>query len=222
LPKYVPLRKPKSKVPKDNDEIKTPLQTPLLLDEITFESPRLAWVLILKLEYWDLADHEKFSHLATEQLMHRIIDTTTMMIALEPQKWLRGVKKARLLNLLWVPHYNRTPVTVLVIKQLLCLVHDGHLWLEEPIPITNMLIHHITCLPYTSENPAMIFGGKGGELALAESMKEKFKLVNKSRRYAISSICDPAIKVEREILVGKVMRKCRANEVPAPVVALAQ
>lgn len=34
---YVPLCKPKSKVPKDIDESKTPLQTPFLLDEITFD-----------------------------------------------------------------------------------------------------------------------------------------------------------------------------------------
>ena len=84
-------------------------------------------------------------------------------------------------------------MTVLVIKQLLCLVHDGCLWLDEPIPITDMLIHKITCLPYSAENPVMIFGGKGGEQALVESMKEKFKLVKKSRGYAISNICDPAV-----------------------------
>ena len=110
------------------------------------------------------------------------------MTALELRKWLRGVEKAGLLNRLWVPHYNCTLVMVLVIKLLLCLVHDGCLWLEESIPITNMLIHCITCLLYTSENLAMIFGGKGGELALTKSMKEKFKLVKKSRGYVISNI----------------------------------
>ena len=54
------------------------------------------------IEDWDLADHENFTHLATEQLMRRIIDTTTGMTALEPRKWLKGVDKAILLNLLWV------------------------------------------------------------------------------------------------------------------------
>lgn len=101
------------------------------------------------------------------------------------------------------------------------MVHDGCLWLKEPIPITNRLIHRITQLPYIGENMAMIFGGKGGEQALVEAMKEKFKLVKKSHGYAISSICDPVVKVATYILVGKVMRKCRANEVPMPVVVLA-
>ena len=52
-------------------------------------------------------------------------------------------------------------------------------------------------------------------------MKEKFKLV-KSRGYAISSICNPTVKVETQILARKVMRKCCVDEVLAPVVALAQ
>ena len=75
--------------------------------------------------------------------MHCIIDTTTGMTALEPRRWLREVDKAWLLNLLWVPHYNYTLVIVLVIKQFLFLVHDGCLWLEEPIPIIDRLIHKI-------------------------------------------------------------------------------
>jgi len=116
LSKYVPPCKPKSKVPKDIDESKTPLQTPLLLDEIAFDGSCLARVLVLKLENWDLVYHEKFPHLAIEQLMHHIIDTNTRMIGLEPQRWLKGVEKAGLLNFLWVPHYNCTPVTVVVIK----------------------------------------------------------------------------------------------------------
>jgi len=144
------------------------------------------------------------------------------MTALERQMWLKGVEKAGLLNLLWVPHYNHTSVTILVIKQLLCLVHDGCLWLEELIPITDRLIHRITHLSYTAKNLAMIFGGKGGDQALIKSMKEKFKLVKKSRGYAISSICDPAVNVATQILAGKVMQKCRANEVSEPIIVLAQ
>ena len=84
LPGYVPLCKPKTKVPKDIDESKTPLQTPLLPNEIVFDRLRLALVLLLKLEDWDLADHEKFPHLVTEQLMCPIIDTNTIMTASEP------------------------------------------------------------------------------------------------------------------------------------------
>ena len=64
-----------------------------------------------------------------------------------------GVDKAILLNLLWVPHYNHTPITILVIKQLLGLVHDGCLWLEEPIPITKDLFNTSPCFHAKERTP---------------------------------------------------------------------
>jgi len=57
----------------------------------------------------------------------------------------------------------------------------------------------------------MMFGRKGGELALGEAMKEKFKLVKKPQSYSILSICDPVVKVATDILVGKVMRNFCAD-----------
>jgi len=66
----------------------------------------------------------------------------------------------------------------------------------------------------------MEFGGKADEHALAEVMKKTFNLVKNSHDYAITSICDTAVKVAMQILAGKVMRKCRADEVPIPVIAL--
>lgn len=67
----------------------------------------------------------------------------------------------------------------------------------------------------------MIFGRKGGEHALAESMKEKFKLVKKPCGYSISIICDPLVKVSMQMLAGTVMRKCHIDEVLVPIVVLA-
>ena len=87
---------------------------------------------------------KSFPHLATYQLMHRVFHKNTRVTVLELRKWLKGVDKLGLLNLLWVPHYNHAPITMIMIKQLLCLVHDGCLWLEELIPIIDMLIHKIT------------------------------------------------------------------------------
>lgn len=50
LPKYIPRRKGKVKVPKDPDVGQFSLNTPLILKNITFEGPRLARVSHLKLE----------------------------------------------------------------------------------------------------------------------------------------------------------------------------
>lgn len=51
--------------------------------------------------------------------------------------------------------------------------------MEEPIPITDHLIHQITWLPHSGEDPANISEGIGGELALTEEMKKKLKLEKK-------------------------------------------
>lgn len=91
---------------------------------------------------------------------------------LETHKWLHGVEKARLLHLLWIPDFHRTPITIFIIRQLLCLVHDGYLWLEEPIPITTELSHRISQLPCKGKDPTEI-AGKSKDLALAGAMKKK-------------------------------------------------
>ena len=57
LPDYIPPHKGKVKVPEDPDTRQFSLNTPLLLENITFEGPRLARILHLKLEDCDLVDH---------------------------------------------------------------------------------------------------------------------------------------------------------------------
>ena len=98
-----------------------------------------------------------------------------VVIEMQPWKWLRGVEEAGLLHLLWIPHFRRALITIFFIRKLLCLVHDGYLWLEEPIPITMELIHRISWLPCTGKEPAEI-AGISGDLAIAEAMKKKYKL----------------------------------------------
>lgn len=139
---------------------------------------------------------------------------------MEPHKWLRGVEKVGLLNLLWVPHYHCAPVTIFVSRKLLCLVHGGCLWLEKPIPITNHIIHQTTWLPCKGEDATEILEGKSSDLAILEAMKKKYKLEKKNRGYAISSINNKAVRIATQILEGKLIRKCCADEVPTPAVAL--
>lgn len=58
---------------KDLDERKFILNTPLLLDQITFEGPRLVRILALKLEDWDLEDIERFPHLVTDTFVTHVL-----------------------------------------------------------------------------------------------------------------------------------------------------
>ena len=118
--------------------------------------------------------------------------------------------EGRLLHLIWIPHFHRTLITIFVIRYLLFLVHDGYLWLEEPIPITVHLIHMISWLPCEGRDPAKI-ARKSGDLALAEAMKKKYKLEKKQRGYIISSIQNKGVCVATQLQARKVMRKCCAT-----------
>ena len=144
LPEYIPLWKGKMKVTKDLYSGKFMVSTPLLPEQVIFEGAFLAHNLVLKMEDWDLADHAKFPHLEIPHLMKPKENTAVGVTELEPQKWLHGVEKVGLLNLLLVPHFHRAPITIFIIRQSLCLMHDGFLWLEEPIPIMEDLIHSIS------------------------------------------------------------------------------
>ena len=59
-------------------------------------------------------------------------------------------------------------------------------------------------------------------MALVEAMKKKYKLEKKKRGYIISSIPEKGVHAATQLLAEKVMRKCRGNEVPATVIALAK
>jgi len=65
---------------------------------------------LLKMEDWDLGDHEKFPHLATENYMNHVYYTDSSITELETVEWTRGVENSILLNLLWVPHYHCTHI----------------------------------------------------------------------------------------------------------------
>ena len=76
----------------------------------------LGWVPSIKFEDWDPVDHEKFPHLETRKLMKPKQNTAGGVTELELRKWLCGVEKAGLLNLLWVSHFHHTPITIFVIR----------------------------------------------------------------------------------------------------------
>ena len=59
-------------------------------------------------------------------------------------------------------------------------------------------------------------------MAIVKAMKKKYKLEKKKRGYAISIIKDKAIRMVTQILAGKFMHKCHANEVPTSVVTVAE
>ena len=110
----------------------------------------------------------------------------------------------------------------MVVKQLLGLVHDGHLWIgSQKIDIDGELIHRIIGLLKEGPDPGIEFVGKHEDMKLAQHMKERFRLTKGKRGYQTSTIQHQNIRFAAELLACKLMRKCRPNEVPAPIVSIA-
>lgn len=168
-PKYVPLRKGKAKVPTNLDDIDNLLITLSLLKGVLVEITMTRCISTMKFEYWDLTDTTKFPHLATSELMEQSAEGT--VTTLQPKEWMRKVEKAELLCLLSIPHFLWPPITILVIRQLLCLVHDGYLWLDKPIHITIEPIHRISLLPCEGRDQREIVD-KSGNVTMIETMKK--------------------------------------------------
>lgn len=85
-------------------------------------------------------------------------------------------------------------------------MHDGCLLLEEPIPITDQLIHRITQILCKGEDPVNISEGKSDDVAIVEAMKKKFKLEKNKRGYIISSIKNVAVKVAMRYWLERLCR----------------
>ena len=63
----------------------------------------------------------------------------------------------------------------MVVKQLLALVHDGHLWIgDQRIPINGEIIHRIKGLLKEGPDPGIEFVSKHEDMKLAQSMKDRF------------------------------------------------
>lgn len=83
------------------------------------------------------------------------------------------------------------------------------------------LIHKISRLPCEGRDPTKMIG-ISGYLAMTKALKKKYKLEKKKRGYVIDSIPYKEVYIATQLLVGKVMRKCQGNKVPAIVIALAE
>ena len=93
-----------------------------------------------------------------------------------------------------------------MVKQLLALVHDGHLWIgDKKIPINGELIHRITALPIAGPDPGTKFPSKHEDTKLAQSMKECFGLKKGKRGYHTSAIQQHNICFAVELLACKLM-----------------
>ena len=131
----------------------------------------------LKYADHDTNDHSKFPQFTPAQYLHHVKYPDSGATLLEVQQWVADLATAGLLKMLDVPHFGRSTQVTVVVKQLLALVHDDHLWIgDKKIPINAELIHQITGLPIAGPDPSIEFPSKHKDTKLTQSMKDRFSL----------------------------------------------
>lgn len=115
LPKCISPRKSTAKVPKDPDSVKFMVSTPLLVEIVLFEGQLLAWIQNLKMEDWDLGDHDNFPQLVPSKYLKKVYYEESYIMRLEPMSWVAGVGRTVILNMLWVSHFSRTNINTIFV-----------------------------------------------------------------------------------------------------------
>ena len=71
-----------------------------------------------------------------------VLATTTGIVPVThvPHYWARGLEILEFLGLINMPHFGRLVEANTCAKKLLACFHGGYLWLERPVPVTNVLI----------------------------------------------------------------------------------
>jgi hypothetical protein len=93
--------------------------------------------------------------------------------------------------------------------------------MDRPVPINVDLIAEITGLPTDGEKPEQYLEDKTKEKSISDEIKEKYGIERGNRGIRINDINDPVTRFATRLLGCKLMRKCRKEEVPAGVVAVA-
>ena len=78
--KYVPPSKGKANVPTNLDDVDNILITPSLPKEVPLKGMVTGRILTMKFVDWDLADTDKFPHLAISELMKQSVEGTIMTL----------------------------------------------------------------------------------------------------------------------------------------------
>lgn len=165
--------KGKAKVPANLDEVDSIIITSSLPKAVPVENWVVGHVVTMKFKDCDLAKIVNFPHLAMEKLMDQKVEGT--VTTLLPKEWLQKVDRAGFLCLLSIPQFLQLPITMLVIKQFLCLVHEDILWVGKPVSIIAKLVDQVLHLPYEGRDPREITD-KGNDVVMIEQLRKKYQL----------------------------------------------
>lgn len=152
-------------------------------EDVEEEGSLLGYVNDFKNQDYNLLDHIKFPQFQIDQYLAMTVNPATKIEALTLHAWIALLQPSGFLNLLQIPHFERSNEINAVVKVLLSCVHGGHLWLDHRVNITIDLIHWITGLSKTGADPAAHFVGKDQDRKLDARLIKKYNLTRGGRAY---------------------------------------
>ena len=108
--------------------------------------------------------------------MCKRIDPITQAKVLAPQEWIKNITPSGFLNVMRIPHFDRSPKLDVIVKVLLSCMHDGFFWLDKKIDLNVDVIQRITVLSKVGTDPFVHFVGKNLDRKLATKLTKEFKL----------------------------------------------
>ena len=124
---YLPPVRPGVQPPRQTT--KFTLCTPLLPQGVQLVRTMTGKIYRLKYAEHDTNDRGKFPQFAPGKYLHSVHYPKAGMMLLEVKQWAAGLEQAGLLKMMNVPYFGRSTQVTIVVKKLLELVHDGHLWI---------------------------------------------------------------------------------------------
>jgi hypothetical protein len=137
----------------------------------------------------------------------------------QPVKWVVGLAKIEILDLLDLPYFGRGQYVNNCVKKLMAITHGIYLWMEKNVSIDVELIAHITGFPSWGEDPTQFLEEKTKEKTLDEEMKNKYGTERGLHGIIIGCISDAMTTMDINTMACKILRKCCKEEVLTRVVA---
>ena len=108
-----------------------------------------------------------------------------------------------------------------MVRVLISCVHGGYLWLGNRVDLNVDLIHRITGLSKTCQDPKTNITGKTKDSKLSLDLVVKYKLQREGWAYDIASLTDDTLRFTASLLAGRLLTKVRPKEVTRSVIKLA-
>ena len=142
-------------------------------------------------------------------------DTEDVPMCLVLMECAKGLDKAGLLSLNYMPHFGHSTKVIACVKKILVSFNSVFLWLNHKVSMDFKLIAMITRLPLLGLDPTPFFIKKEQDTTLKNKLKEKYDLTRDTRGFFIASINDHTVWFATKVLASKLVEKMLPNQCTA-------